>query len=223
MTEKIPYQAPSYLASAFNCPHCSAYAEQSWFDLMFGYYNQIARHHPQGLPSAKVCVCTHCHHFSIWLNNKMIYPNYVGVEPPNPDLNDDIKKDYEEAAYIFQKSPRGAAALLRLAIQKLMKQIGEKGENLNDDISNLVKKGLSKKIQEALDSVRVIGNEAVHPGEMDLRDDVETVRKLFWLVNFIAEKMITEPKEIEKFYSNKIPENKKKAIEDRNERANKQK
>lgn len=40
-------------------------------------------------------------------------------------------------------------------------------------------------------------------------------------MNFIAEKMITEPKEIEEIY-NKIPENKKKQIEKRNEEATKQ-
>jgi hypothetical protein len=52
----------------------------------------------------------------------------------------------------------------------------------------------------ALDSVRVIGNEAVHPGQIDLRDTPEIAMSLFGLVNFIVEKMITEPKEIDAFY-----------------------
>ena len=37
-------------------------------------------------------------------------------------------------------------------------------------------------------------NEAVHHGEMDLRDDVETASQLFVLVNAIADQMITQPK-----------------------------
>ena len=78
----------------------------------------------------------------------------------------------------------------------------------------MVKKGLSAKVQQSLDALRVIGNEAVHPGELDLRDDIEIATSLFQLVNFIAEKMITELKEIETIYG-KIPEIKKKQIEER--------
>lgn len=86
---------------------------------------------------------------------------------------------------------------------------------MNTDIGNLVKnKNLPAKVQQSLDALRVIGNEAVHPGQLDLKDDTKTATSLFRLVNFIAEKMISEPKEIEAIYS-KIPENKKKQIEER--------
>jgi len=210
MTSKIPYTSPTWEGSAFNCPFCGAYANQLWFDL--GYYSRgyqdMAKH------GSKACLCTHCKKFSIWHEWKMIYPEFSGVEPPNPDLNTDIQRDYREAASILQKSPRGTTALLRLAIQKLMIQLGEKGKDLNTDIANLVKKGLPIKVQQSLDALRVIGNEAIHPGELDLRDDQSTAEQLFKLVNFIAEKMITEPKEIEAIY-NKIPESKKQQINER--------
>ena len=88
-----------------------------------------------------------------------------------------------ESRTILDLSPRGAAALLRLCIQKLCKQLGQPGKNINDDIAALVKAGLDPKIQKALDIVRVIGNECVHPGTMDLRDDREIAAKLFVLVN----------------------------------------
>jgi len=52
----------------------------------------------------------------------------------------------------------------------------------------------------ALDAVRVIGNNAVHPGQIDLTDDVATATALFGLVNFISEKMISEPAEIKRLY-----------------------
>lgn len=65
-----------------------------------------------------------------------------------------------------------------------------------------MKKGLSPQIQKALDVVRVIGNEAVHPGQIDLRDDRRTAETLFGLLNLIAEKTISEPKQIEQLYAN---------------------
>jgi len=137
------------------------------------------------------------------------------AEPPNDDLPDEIKRDYEEARNIANLSPRGAAALLRLAIQKLCEHLGQPGKNLNDDIKALVKSGLPVEVQQALDSVRVIGNEAVHPGQLAFsEEDSETVNSLFSLVNYITNKMVTEPKKVEKIF-NSLPADKREAIEKR--------
>jgi hypothetical protein len=148
----------------------------------------------------------------------MIFPERISNVLPNPDLPKDIKEDFEEARLIVFKSPRGAAALLRLCIQKLCGHLGETGKSINEDIKGLVKKGLPETIQKALDIVRVIGNEAVHPGKLDLKDDVDTANKLLKLVNFIANHMITEPKEIKKLFNDKIPKKKKIAIENRDKK-----
>jgi Domain of unknown function (DUF4145) len=126
----------------------------------------------------------------------------------------DVKADFLEANEILDKSPRGAAALLRLGIQKLLIHLGEKGKNINDEIGNLVK-GLDKRIQQALDVVRVVGNSAVHPGQIDLRDDKTTATKLLGLVNVIVESQITQAKHIEDMYQNVVPETVKAQIEKR--------
>ncbi len=118
------------------------------------------------------------------------------------------------ARSICGPSPRGAAALLRLVIQKLCKHLGQNGVDLNADIANLVNQGLSPKIQKALDVVRVIGNEAVHPGQIDLNDNPEMASKLFVLVNLIVDAMITQPKQINDLYRS-LPESKRKAIDAR--------
>jgi hypothetical protein len=128
-----------------------------------------------------------------------------------------VKEDFIEARNIVNASPRAATALLRLALQKLMVHLGESGKNINDDIANLVKKGLSPTIQKALDAVRVVGNNAVHPGELDLKDDNETAVALFGLVNLIVNARITQPKEVDELYS-KIPTGAKEAIEKRDNR-----
>ena len=135
----------------------------------------------------------------------MIFPRKTTVALPNPDLHDDIKSDYLEASSVLADSPRAAAALLRLALQKLCKQLGEKGQSINDDIKSLVAKGLNPLVQKSLDALRITGNNAVHPGEINLTEDPSRVVKLFELINFIANKMITEPKEIGGFYS-QLPE-----------------
>ncbi len=203
---KIPFTQPEFELSGFNCPFCSAFSKQSW--------NGAKTFGGHFLENTQVCFCARCDKYSIWHEEKMIYPEFSGVEPPNDDLNQDIIQDYNEAVSILQKSPRGSAALLRLAIQKLCIQLGQKGKDLNTDIANLVKNGLPSRVQQSLDSLRVIGNESVHPGELDMRDDVETASALFKLVNFISEKMITEPKEIDTIYD-KIPVSKKAAIQKR--------
>jgi hypothetical protein len=202
---KIPYEQPEFQKTAFNCPFCNAYSKQTWHDLT--YSNRY-------LSNGYVCFCSHCGEYLIWRDGKMVSPDFAGIEPPNNDLSDDIKADYEEAASILQKSPRGAAALLRLAIQKLCKELGEEGKNVNTDIKNLAAKGLSLAVQKSLDVVRVIGNDSVHPGQIDLRDNMETAKALFKLVNLIAEKMITEPKEVEKIYDS-LPDDRKQQIEQR--------
>jgi len=118
--------------------------------------------------------CYVCNEVAVWIHDKLIFPPELYGEEPNPDMPPEILRDYEEARSILNLSPRGAAALLRLAVQKLCKHLGEKGNEINKDIGSLVRKGLSIKVQRALDIVRAIGNQAVHPGVLDLRDDRDT-------------------------------------------------
>lgn len=158
--------------------------------------------------------CAHCLGVSVWAHDKLVFPLSSVGPAPNPDLPTEIRKDFEEARSIAQLSPRGAAALLRLAIQKLCAELGESGKNINSDISNLVKKGLDPRIQKALDIVRVIGNESVHPGTMNIDDDFEAVSKLFSLINLIADQLISYPKSVDEMYS-QLPEDKITAIEKR--------
>ncbi|MFM0636679.1 DUF4145 domain-containing protein [Paraburkholderia metrosideri] len=162
--------------------------------------------------------CYNCNDIAIWLHHRLLYPVTRAAIDPNEDLNSEIRLDFEEARTILDLSPRGAAALLRLAVQKLCAQLGEPGENIDKDIAALVQKGLNPIVQKSLDIVRVIGNESVHPGELDMRDDRDTALQLFGLVNAIAEQMISHPKRVEQLYA-KLPEAKRNGIEVRNAKA----
>ena len=125
--------------------------------------------------------CFNCKKIAVWVHDNIFFPPEKQGVQPNQDLNDEIIKDFEEARSIVGLSPRGAAALLRLCIQKLCAHLGEKGKNIDDDIASLVAKGLNPLVQQSLDIVRVIGNEAVHPGLIDLNDDRDTANRLFSL------------------------------------------
>lgn len=152
-----------------------------------------------------IATCASCNNFTLWVNEEIVYPKKTTVPPPNEDLDEDIKNLYLEASNILIDSPKGATALLRLALQMLLKQIGKDGKKINDDIKELVSEGLSPTIQQALDLLRVIGNNAVHPGQINLDDNAEIAQKLFSILNFIADELITKPKELEKLYADLIP------------------
>lgn len=130
-------------------------------------------------------------------------------------MPESVKQLYDEAGLIYNKSPRAACALLRLAIDRLCNELGENDRDINKNIGSLVKKGLPQSVQQALDVVRVVGNKAVHPGQISFDvDDKGTATMLMRLLNIIVERMITEPNEIDTLYQG-LPESVKESIEKR--------
>lgn len=208
-----PYIPPEYRTGGFNCPYCGAYAHQVWYEAVTGYSDLGKTHREiEGLEASQ---CMKCDKNVIWFDENLLFPISSDAPMPSEDMPENVSLDYSEAREIVNRSPRSAAALLRLSMQKLMQNLGEKGKDLNADIANLVKEGLPSGIQKALDSVRVIGNNAVHPGEIDIKDDRKTALTIFELCNMIVDVMITRPKKIDKIFD-MIPEGAKKAIKKRN-------
>jgi len=203
------YYPPIFLEKKFNCPLCNVFAQQYWFPLKIegptGYQHT----------AFYASKCFHCSEYTFWYDGKMIVPSVVRVELPHPDMPADCLPEFNEARDVFAKSPRAAAALLRLSLQKLMPHLGESGTNINDDIKSLVSKGLPVVVQQALDYCRVVGNNAVHPGEIILNDTPKVAEKLFEMINFIVEDRITRPMEIKALYDS-LPEKDRKNIEKRN-------
>jgi len=172
----------------------------------------IAYYLPHSLALSK---CQACNQFTLWVDKEIVYPRQLNIESPNSDMEQEIQDLYYEAAKIFQDSPKGATAILRLALQKLLLQLGQDGKNINNDIKALVSQGLNPKMQKALDFVRVVGNNAVHPGVIDLDDNRDIALKLFKIINLIAEDMITKPKEMDELYDDIIPDETKEHISQR--------
>ncbi|CAD7491023.1 DUF4145 domain-containing protein [Aeromonas dhakensis] len=199
------YYPPTYEQKQFHCTHCGVYAKQEWHSLY------ISNHGGSDFTSSR---CTHCWMRCYWYQDRMIVPSEAPVPPPHVDLPESCKSEYDEARDIVGRSPRAAAALLRLCVQKLMVELGEKGKNINDDIGALVKKGLPVEVQQALDYCRVIGNNGVHPGEIELTDNPEIAHSIFEMINFIVDDRISRPQKIAELYKT-LPEGALKAVEKR--------
>ena len=130
----------------------------------------------------------------------MIWPTKRLAEPPHPDMPKDMVDDYNEAAAIIATSPRAAAALLRLAIEKLCKHLRpDSSPNLN--LAQRVERlresgGLSETDLAVLEVVRRKGNHAAHATGEISEEDAEGYEALFALVNMIVESQISRPQRV---------------------------
>jgi hypothetical protein len=215
--------------NAFTCPRCGAYAKFDWLSLaaamgVGGGMTQIIH---------EAAKCHHCGVLTLWAGEqvrrsilggggnsvsvhyayRLVYPAKMTAPEAHVDLPQECADDFEEARQVLDLSPRASAALLRLVTEKLCRQIcdvavpgSSKGKSLNDLIGEMVARGLPATIQQALDSLRVIGNESVHPGKMDIKDNRDVALRLFGLVTVVVEQTITQPKKIAELYGTLPPE-----------------
>lgn len=237
--QKFDIDSINYLAGdgghsrPFSCPFCNGIAVHDWKYEILNFSNHQANilHVGKYLILAK---CQGCEEVSVWLTEELtnitsrpteffggdspellLYPFTTPDLPKaNEDMPEDVKGIYDEACLVLKASPRSSAALSRLAIEKLVDHLEACGNNLNSKIADLVSKGLPVRIQQMLDSVRVIGNNAVHPGEIDLSDDTQLALSLLNFINLIVENQISQPKRIDEIY-NSLPESNLKSIERR--------
>ena len=224
------YVPPSVGSDGFNCPACGAFAHQSWYRSgianepnpslgkdraprkeTYGISSLPDLGTYRGITNLLVSECNRCGELTIWLHDGLVWPIGGNAPPVNPDLPEEVQLDYREAGVVAQYSPRSAAALLRLAVEKLCQSLVPGRKTLNARIRTLVERGLNPEIQQALDIVRVVGNNAVHPGKMDISDDQQAVATLFRLVNLIGDEMITRKSQIAEFFDS-LPESDKSAI-----------
>lgn len=215
------YVSPDYMKNSFTCPHCGTLSLMHYVRVNYvkGDYHStnIYKNDKIGDSWIIIATCHNCKKKIIWVDNIYAYPDII-AEEANADMPDSVKQLYDEASLIYNKSPRAACALLRLAIDRLCNELGETDRDINKNIGALVRKGLPETVQKALDVVRVVGNKAVHPGQIAFDvDDKDTAIMLMRLLNIIVERMITEPKEIDSLYQ-KLPKSIKNSVENRDKK-----
>lgn len=209
------YAPPTFKEASFTCPSCGSFAQQTWFGRPDAINESMHRIlHDRGLATAR---CEACRAESVWLWEEMIWPDVTTSPEPSEDMPEPVREVYEEARSVAGRSPRAAAALLRLSIQLLCKELDCASPNLSDAIGELVARGLRTEVQRALDAVRVIGNNAVHPGEIQVDADPDLLPALFASINLICEQVITERRQTDSLFE-LIPQGAKKAIEQRDGR-----
>lgn len=163
--------------------------------------------------------CDACEQKLIWKSGEVVWPRVSLAPEAHVDFPKNLRSDYEEAGQIYNDSPRASAALLRLCLQKLCAHLGATGDNINNDIQFLYDEfGLGRRVRDSMDILRVVGNNAVHPGEINLDDNREISLGLFRIINFIIDKAISEPAHVDSIFA-QLPESAREAIERRDERA----
>ena len=191
---RAEHSPPKYKAESFHCPNCGVFAHQNWYEVSLQEDFGIETAPDESLTLSQ---CSNCEKHAVWINEKLKYPVSSTAPLPLEDMPEEVKVDFLEAREIVGTSPRSAAALLRLATQKLIWHLGEGGEAIDEGIENLKKKGLDVKFQRALDSVRMTGEGAVPPGQIDPQDDARVAFLLFELLNLIVDALIAQPKKVD--------------------------
>lgn len=219
MSQEKKYTAPEIGLDAFTCPHCGVFADQKFTPRCNPATHLFSR--PETLLNENAYIfgsCRRCLRMTLWRDNKMVYPIGGPASDPSEDMPADVMAIYHEANKIAGISPRAAAGLLRMAVERLIRghllPDEDKDSTLYALIGILVKSGLDISIQQSLDVVRIIGNEALHSGQIAIDDDPEVVATLFMLLNYIVDDRITRPKTVSKIY-NKLPSGKLQGIKDR--------
>lgn len=207
---------------SFKCPHCGAFAHMEWNNLY------VVSQDPMGndfyiKTRVHQANCASCGNNNIWYNHApemdWLPPNNFYEPRDNNDLTrlypiqeiankdipsakadmpEDVTKLYIEAALIFELSPRSAAALIRLALEKLCDYLGVNKKNIKESIEELARTNIIPiSVAKAADNIRLIGNANVHSGIIcdEVLEDINPA--IFTYINLIVDYAITKPKEIE--------------------------
>jgi len=232
-----------YGEKVFYCPHCNIKAKQDWYHVMLNervvteyitpkierYYDVVEgagyfKYEDSDVREDNILafsMCHACEKYSLWSDHMLVYPQKNVVKPPSDFMPSDVKEIYEEASGVLPISPRASSALLRLALEKLLPQVGAKKDSINNMIRELVsERRIMGRTKEAMDALRILGNDSVHSNEMILdenRDEEKTALTLFRLLNRIVNETIGADKELKEIYDG-LPQTKLDGIKNRDQK-----
>lgn len=215
------YFPPEFEVTAFTCPHCHTKAQMCW-------QHVVCDSSP--IDHLRRCYCTDCEKDSIWKgeltesfragfsvysNWAMIYPIIATAPEASIDMPERVRAIYNEARQVEPHSKRASAALLRLCLEHLLKELGYDKKRIFDAIGEAVRDQIPEEVQQGMDIIRNFGNDAIHPvAEIQWDDNGADVPYLFELLNEIVEVTFTRKKKRDLLYSKMSPAQ-KEAIDKR--------
>ena len=153
-----------------------------------------------------ISVCGGCGIELPWQSEENIHAPASLMAPPDREVPVESKIDYNEARKIYKSSSRGAAVLLRVAIEKLLihLNLGLSSRNLTAMVKELSEKNAGgiecpEHIINGLLKTCVSERENNSAREINESESSETVGILFKLVNEITEEFIKRKKRIDNF------------------------
>jgi hypothetical protein len=143
--------------------------------------------HPLKVKMANLHIsnCHNCNGFSLWVSGLLVYPTKLDK---TPEL---VEEDLEEATAILNNFPRGATALMRVCIQKLVPLLEDNGKELNQRVSSLVRKGLEMEMQQAKEVLQVLRTDPVQLSQLESQADKETALRFLDSLKEVLERRMS--------------------------------
>lgn len=209
---------PTYHSSSFTCPNCGAYAHQTWakgvgYDEEGGASVQWTSIDRSECYSCKQEAIWHAQiRYSTtgpgyasrsWREWQILWPRARAGVPAHDRMPENLRPLYDEARAVADLSPRAAAALLRLLTETLLRSVaGAPNGKPFELIGQLVRdKKLDEEARMLADYLRITGNNAVHPGQIDDDEDAhKRVSMMFPFINSLVQRLIADPEELHELY-----------------------
>lgn len=121
---------PQLNKDGFDCPQCGRWAHQIWNGLTYEL-NRFEQkvvlpgedRYASGSLRWRISVCSRCEQPAMWRHDQLVYPLSRLAARPHPDMPDDVRSLYDEAAAVAAVSRRAAAALARTTVERLIKHL----------------------------------------------------------------------------------------------------
>lgn len=227
-------------STRFSCPRCQAFSYHvrgelsllahsgngqvytGFSDIGESFYvegTRIRTRRPVAQPIWSVTLCASCNAPSVWRGMQLIFPMESEAPAPHPDMPEEAKELYVEAAQVLPHSRRAAAALARASLEAFLRETDSETnrKNLQARIAEL-KNQINPALWKVLTALRVVGNDSLH-GDGDelialyLHGEVaEVVEPFFGAINALVEELITQPRKADELYE-LIPSAKREAAE----------
>jgi len=193
------------------CPYCKVHVTFSWTEpgerggglndyLHIYFKNQRGIWNIGECPSCKNCVLLLGYEKDYNFVSTKIYP-FPLPSPVDERIPEKIRNDLEEAKLCFSVGAINASVgMCRKALQRTCKEKGATKKELFDQIDEIASKGvISNDLKELAHSVRLIGNDGVHPNDEEVtKEDAEEILNLaeqFLDIIFVAPAKVKEIKE----------------------------